>query len=579
MYQPLASAAHVFTRKKSLLQGRFENTPDFTKYLNSVGTGFSHPDKALTLRDLFVYPELKLANIAAKNVTSIHGEQVLRFVSTSEYLQIAGAPTSGKSTLARALYLDLKHEFAFVPLLVQASLIKGTSTEDLHKTVMQSFSQQYRDASSERFMQLARERKVLLIDDWHKLRIAGKARKKMLDGLRNLFGKVIVFSDDITLLQLLADASEDGSASYGEYCEIKQFGYRLRSELIRKWHNLGTDLGIDDMELTSKISASENLLDTLVKKGTVPSWPIFILSVLQASSLAVEETALYGSYGHLYEALLTRRMADASRRRQTLGQKYTYLSLVAYRLFQTGMLSLSETALREIHRKYELEYQVTENPDLLWEELQDAQVLLRSGDDFSFQYKYAYYFFVAKYFQQGMADLKGANSLKAEEEPGKSLWNRVQSILNAKNVVLQTEAAVDSAKPRFGTPQTILPRLGQGSFRILVTDAYKRTCAMSGSHVLHVLDAAHIKPYTKGGEHAVPNGLLLRQDLHTLFDRGDVTVTPDYSVEVSQRIKEEFNNGKEYYAMHGTRLAVPGAMAFRPDPELLEWHNESVFVA
>jgi putative restriction endonuclease len=101
---------------------------------------------------------------------------------------------------------------------------------------------------------------------------------------------------------------------------------------------------------------------------------------------------------------------------------------------------------------------------------------------------------------------------------------------------------------------------------------------MSGSHVLHVLDAAHIKPYSKGGEHAVNNGLLLRQDLHTLFDRGYLTVTPEYKIEVSQRIKEEFNNGKEYYATHGTKLAVPESIAFLPNPSLLQWHNECIFV-
>jgi putative restriction endonuclease len=93
----------------------------------------------------------------------------------------------------------------------------------------------------------------------------------------------------------------------------------------------------------------------------------------------------------------------------------------------------------------------------------------------------------------------------------------------------------------------------------------------------HVLDAAHIKPYSKGGEHVVNNGLLLWQDLHTLFDRGYLTVTPEYKVEVSQRIKEEFNNGKEYYALHGTKLGVPESIAF-PDSGLLEWHNERIFV-
>ena len=102
---------------------------------------------------------------------------------------------------------------------------------------------------------------------------------------------------------------------------------------------------------------------------------------------------------------------------------------------------------------------------------------------------------------------------------------------------------------------------------------------MSGSHVLHVLDAAHIKPYSDGGEHAVNNGLLLRQDLHTLFDRGYLTVTPEFKVEASQRIKEEFNNGKEYYAMHGRQLAVPDTSAFRPNRELLKWHNEAIYVA
>src|SRR5215510_14947587 len=89
-----------------------------------------------------------------------------------------------------------------------------------------------------------------------------------------------------------------------------------------------------------------------------------------------------------------------------------------------------------------------------------------------------------------------------------------------------------------------LARLGQGSFRLIVLDSYQRRCAFTNSPVLHVLDAAHIKPYALGGTHAPENGLLLRQDLHTLFDRGYVTVTPDHHVEISQCIKQEFDNGK-----------------------------------
>ena len=62
-----------------------------------------------------------------------------------------------------------------------------------------------------------------------------------------------------------------------------------------------------------------------------------------------------------------------------------------------------------------------------------------------------------------------------------------------------------------------------------------------------VLEAAHIKPYNLVGRHEISNGLLLRSDLHTLFDLGYMTVTPDdLRVRVSRRIHDEFENGREY---------------------------------
>jgi hypothetical protein len=73
---------------------------------------------------------------------------------------------------------------------------------------------------------------------------------------------------------------------------------------------------------------------------------------------------------------------------------------------------------------------------------------------------------------------------------------------------------------------TLVPRrLGQGAFRVLVTETYGRRCAVTGEPVLPVLDAAHIRPVSQGGLHSLSNGLLLRTDVHTLFDRGYVTVT------------------------------------------------------
>src|SRR5262249_23985605 len=114
---------------------------------------------------------------------------------------------------------------------------------------------------------------------------------------------------------------------------------------------------------------------------------------------------------------------------------------------------------------------------------------------------------------------------------GQSLWEEVQARLGQSAPTL--DESVDLAAQRYGKPQIILPRLGQGAFRMIVADAYDRRCALSSSRVLHVLESAHIKPYAASGTHSPVNGILLREDIHTLFDLGYLTVTPEYKVEVS----------------------------------------------
>jgi putative restriction endonuclease len=94
---------------------------------------------------------------------------------------------------------------------------------------------------------------------------------------------------------------------------------------------------------------------------------------------------------------------------------------------------------------------------------------------------------------------------------------------------------------------------------------------------LPVLEAAHIQPFANGGPHDVPNGLLLRADIHRLFDSGYVTVTPDLKFEVSRHLREEWENGRIYYALQGQEVAIPRFSADQPDPAYLRWHNANVF--
>jgi len=166
------------------------------------------------------------------------------------------------------------------------------------------------------------------------------------------------------------------------------------------------------------------------------------------------------------------------------------------------------------------------------------------------------------------------------ESEGKLLWQRVLLAAGARALGevqrLPGEPLV-AAEARYGSPTLVLPRLGQGSFRVIVTDAYDRRCSVTGERTLPVLQAAHIKPFASGGPHDPCNGLLLRSDLHTLFDRGYVTVTPELRVEVSRRIREEFENGRDYYKLHGTALREPARRHWIPSREYLDWHATRVF--
>jgi putative restriction endonuclease len=122
-------------------------------------------------------------------------------------------------------------------------------------------------------------------------------------------------------------------------------------------------------------------------------------------------------------------------------------------------------------------------------------------------------------------------------------------------------------------------RLGQGAFRVVVTDAYQRRCSITGEKTLPVLEAAHIKPYAAEGPHSVNNGLLLKSDFHTLFDSGYITVDEDYRIDVSRRLHEDYGNGRDYYKYHGQKLLVlPEKTIDLPSKEYLRWHNENVFL-
>lgn len=100
--------------------------------------------------------------------------------------------------------------------------------------------------------------------------------------------------------------------------------------------------------------------------------------------------------------------------------------------------------------------------------------------------------------------------------------------------------------------RAVTQRLGQPQFRAEVLRAYGGACAITGCAEASVLQAAHISPVAAGGTHAAGNAILLRADVHNLFDLGIITIAPGMTVEVSAEITDG-----SYRRLAGKKVVAP----------------------
>lgn len=124
-------------------------------------------------------------------------------------------------------------------------------------------------------------------------------------------------------------------------------------------------------------------------------------------------------------------------------------------------------------------------------------------------------------------------------------------------------------------------RRKQYIFRRMVLSSYSGTCCISGLSEPRLLIASHIKPWNKSNENRLnpKNGLCLSVLHDKAYDRGLLTVLPDYTIAISPEISKLRNDKfiqETLISCHGNRIILPEK--FLPAPELLEWHNHHVFL-
>jgi hypothetical protein len=130
-----------------------------------------------------------------------------------------------------------------------------------------------------------------------------------------------------------------------------------------------------------------------------------------------------------------------------------------------------------------------------------------------------------------------------------------QPVLEAQEALAEAQGAFDPSSiedARERVMGSIVRRRGQHAFREALIQRYEGRCLVTGCDVVAVLEAAHIVPYQGEETNHPENGLLLRADIHTLFDLGLLAVDEDFRVVVHSSL-----HGSSHGVLHGQRLLLP----------------------
>lgn len=125
--------------------------------------------------------------------------------------------------------------------------------------------------------------------------------------------------------------------------------------------------------------------------------------------------------------------------------------------------------------------------------------------------------------------------------------------------------------------RVVRQRLHQPMFSRRVIKAYRGQCALCRLRVPELLQAAHIKEDSDGGEPVVPNGIAMCAIHHLAFDRFVLGVRPDYVVEVRDDVLKAHDGPTLQHALqgvHGSALVLPTRQPAKPDSSLLEERYE-----
>ena len=414
-------------------KAEFSITPDFEKWLRDPGASYQHPAKPdLTLSDFYIPPNLKPFEIQSNSGfvygSLIESSDAVKLIAGKRNVLLFGRQQAGKTSLAKVLFSEF-YQNRSTPVYISGDRLDGKhlNIDRLNTLVEDCFASQYSNADVRIFRQVDPERVVLLVDDFDHASINSKGRLKLLEVLMRCFKRIVVFADDVVKLEEISLRNEGGSVLAGfEQFEVVQFGHLLRSRLITKWFSIGDEYVSDQSALARRIYNAEQMVSTMLGKNYLPHHPVFILALIQASESTERPHSSVGTYGSLYEVIITQALAFKNAR-VSLETKMTYLAELAHWMHKGRLKRISWEAWSEFHEYYRGKYRIDPSLDALKSDLKVNSFFDLQDEKYGFRHSAAYFYFVARYFRDNLSNERERGALKEllgnlHKEESSSIW-------------------------------------------------------------------------------------------------------------------------------------------------------------
>lgn len=361
----------------------------------------------MTLDEFFVFPDLEHINTKHIKVDEDFTDSST-ILDDNQYnlVMLEGDDQSGKTSLLNMFYLRFVDKYMY-PVLIKGNHI---TSDNLDKIIENAFAEQYNNDEKEKYNLYDKSCKVLLIDNFDECTLNDTIKKCIIDRFIDRFHKVIITNRENENLLSSYYIMEKKDTMLAR---IKPLGHLKRNELVKKFYST-YDVNASTLQqqvLLEQVKTGFDIVENFLGKEYMPSYPIYILSILLSNTKIQGTTLEQTSYGYCYEALITCALMTCVDDKAKIDRYYNVLMNLAHFVYTKNGKSISEKEFSDFYKEYQdtyiaQGYKETKNNLLKCN-------LLKCTDDYyyKFSYNYIYYFLVAKYMADNIHSEKGVNDI------------------------------------------------------------------------------------------------------------------------------------------------------------------------